>query len=394
VSDQPPLRLAIVTPNHSSVASGGAEYQIDNLIESLAATKRYEIAYLARIVDPTFEPRGYRIERIGRSNKVSPLGYLMDAPPLYRALKNVRPNVIYQRVACGYTAIAAHYAKQNGARMIWHVAHDQDVTEGGQTGGRNPIRPFLEKRSVEYGIRHAQHIVVQTEHQARLLKQNYNRSADAVIPNFQPEPSEVIDKSGPLIVLWVANFKPWKQPDLFVRAANALRELAGVRFVMVGTPATGRGDREWSAALMQSIRDTPNINYVGEKRQSEVNQLFGRAHVFVNTSRYEGFPNTFIQAWMREVPVISLDVDPDGVLDRERIGTRAGSLDSLIDAICTYATDHALRAEVGARARRYALRRHSMDNVRSLEQLIQTGRVLEPSANLTDNADRSPVVGR
>jgi glycosyltransferase involved in cell wall biosynthesis len=121
---------------------------------------------------------------------------------------------------------------------------------------------------------------------------------------------------------------------------------------------------------MRSIAATPNVMYVGEKRQSEINQLFARSHLFVNTSRYEGFPNTFIQAWMREVPVVSLDVDPDDVLERESIGVHAKSMDRLIAAIRSYVTDHAKRAEHGARARRYAMLRHSLGNVRALEQLV------------------------
>jgi glycosyltransferase involved in cell wall biosynthesis len=374
-----PLRLAIVTPHHASVAGGGAEYQIECLIGALAPTQCYDISYLARSVDTTFQPQGYRIERIGKSNDAPRLGYLMDAPALFRALKKVRPDVIYQRVACGYTGIAAQYAKQYGARLIWHVAHDQDVSEGGSTGGRNPLRPILEKLSVEFGIRHAHHIVVQTEKQVRLLKQNYGRVADAVIPNFQPEPRETLDKSGPISVLWVANFKQWKRPELFVQAAMALRDLPDARFVMAGAPATGRGDREWNAALMQSIVATPNVVYVGEKRQSEINQLFAKSHLFVNTSRYEGFPNTFIQAWMREVPVVSLDVDPDDILERESIGVHARSMDRLIASIRAYITDPSKRAEHGARARRYAMLRHSLGNVRLLEQLIQSGRTTSVS---------------
>ena len=377
------LRLAIVTPNHSSASSGGAEYQIDCMIDTLVPTQRFDISYIAHRVDPAFKPQGYRIARIAASNSVSRFGFLMDAPALCRALKEERPDVIYQRVACAYTGIAARYAKQNGARLIWHVAHDQDVSEGGQTGGWNPIRPLLEKKSVEYGIRNAHHIVVQTEKQARLLKQNYGRTADVVIPNFQPTPREALDKSGPVSVLWVANFKQWKRPELFVQAAMALRDLPGVRFVIAGAQAPGRGDRQWNAELMRHIAATPNLVYVGEKRQSEINELFARSHLFVNTSLYEGFPNTFIQAWMREVPVVSLDVDPDDILERENIGVHAKSMDRLIAAIRSYVTDGAMRAEHGARARRYAMQRDSLGNIRSLAELIETGRLQPQSVPVT-----------
>ena len=174
----------------------------------------------------------------------------------------------------------------------------------------------MEKRSIEFGLRHAHQIVTQTEQQATLLQRHYGRTADAVIPNFHPKATEVIDKSGSISVLWVANFKPWKQPEVFVRIAAALSDLRDVHFYMVGLQATGSGDRAWNHGLMTAIGRTPNLTYLGSQSQAEVNRLLARSHIFVNTSLYEGFPNTFIQAWQRKVPVVSLHVNPDCVLDR------------------------------------------------------------------------------
>ena len=56
-----------------------------------------------------------------------------------------------------------------------------------------------------------------------------------------------------------------------------------------------------------------------------MNRLLARSHIFVNTSTHEGFPNTFIQSWLREVVVVSLQVDPDQVLERQQVGIAAGS---------------------------------------------------------------------
>ncbi len=55
--------------------------------------------------------------------------------------------------------------------------------------------------------------------------------------------------------------------------------------------------------------------FCGAISQQEVNAELANAHVLVNTSLYEGFPNTFIQAWMRRTVVVSLNVNPDGIFD-------------------------------------------------------------------------------
>jgi glycosyltransferase involved in cell wall biosynthesis len=256
--------------------------------------------------------------------------------------------------------------------MIWHVAHDTDVIPGSRMHGRNPLRQLLETRSASYGIRHAKHIVTQTEHQARLLKLHYNRDPDAIIPNFQPEPREIIDKAGPFSVVWIASLKPWKQPEVFVRLARELRDLRHVRFIVVGAKSA---DRDWDRALMRGIESTPNLEYIGPRTQSEVNQLLARAHLLVNTSLAEGFPNTFIQAWMREVPVVTLQIDPDGVMAGKAIGICAGSEEGLAQAVRMFASNAMQRAEYGHRAREHAMQRHSLRNVQLLARLMDTGSV-------------------
>jgi glycosyltransferase involved in cell wall biosynthesis len=319
---------------------------------------------------------------------VRPFGYLADAFPLYQALREIRPDVIYQRVACGYTGVAAHYARRHGTRLIWHVSSDTDVMPERLRGGSNAIRRYLEKRSLEYGIRHAHDIVVQSESQARLLERNYGRVVAAVIHNFHPEPTEKIDKSGPISVVWVANMKPLKQPEVFVRLAERLRDLKNVRFTMVGAPA-GRERRAWFDALMHKVSSMQNLDYLGQKTHGEVNELLARAHVFVNTSLHEGFPNTFVQAWMREVPVVSLQIDPDDVLDREAIGIHARTEDSLAQSVRLLITDPVKRAQYAARARRYAMARHSMRNAQLLARLMDITEIRSADEHRAGRVDQS-----
>ncbi len=143
--------------------------------------------------------------------------------------------------------------------------------------------------------------------------------ADAIVPNFHPPAAETIDKSGPLTVVWIANLKPWKRPEVFVRLAQSFSDRKDTRFIMVGAPAAASGKGGWQASLMRSIEATPNLTYLGHMSHAEVNELLARAHIFVNTSTQEGFPNTFIQAWLRDVVVVSLERG-----SRSGIGSRAG----------------------------------------------------------------------
>jgi glycosyltransferase involved in cell wall biosynthesis len=295
----------------------------------------------------------------------------MEARALYRTLREIDPCVIYQRVACGYTGICASYARRRAVPLVWHISHDAELSPGPLDPGRNVLRSRLERWSVDYGIRHADRIVAQTQHQAQLLRSNYGKEAAAVIPNFHPLPPETIDKQGPLTVIWIANLKPWKQPAVFVRLANRLRG-ADVRFVMIGASAKAGSNDSWQQPLLRDIGAAPNLSYLGAKSQEEVNALLAGAHIFVNTSLHEGFPNTFIQAWLRDVAVVSLHVDPDDVLQARGAGILARTEEGLAEAVRKL-LDPRARMELVRRGREHALERHSMRNAEELIGLLACG---------------------
>jgi glycosyltransferase involved in cell wall biosynthesis len=349
---------------------GGAEYQIELLIAALRQSRRFEIFLLAHHVSNSVLADGYQVIRIGRRERMPRLGYALDFMPLYRALRQIRPQVIYQRVGCGYTGISAVYARRHRIPLVWHVSHDTDVMPSTLDPGRNLLRRWIEKWSIELGIRWADTIVVQTRRQSDLLRRHYGRDADAVIQNFHPDPTEATDKSATPTVAWVANLKSWKRPQIFVRLAQKLRDIPGIEFVMLGEEPSGPKQEQWRSDLLQALAATPNLRYLGKKSQTEVNQVLAQAWIFVNTSQHEGFPNTFIQAWMRGAVIVSLDVNPDGVLDSEKLGIHAGSEEGLERAVRELLSTPALRTRYAGRARAYVKANHSLLNAARLVDLI------------------------
>jgi glycosyltransferase involved in cell wall biosynthesis len=367
----PRARLCVVAPVHWKSFMGGAQYQIKCLLDHLRARDVFDMHYVARRIPDEPLVDGILLHRVGAGGAPPRLGYATDAPALYGLLRRIRPDVIYQRIGCAYTGIAAYYAKREGASLIWHVSSDADLDRAMRTPERNVVRRFLDGSFLAYGIRNADRVVAQTMQQARLLAERYARTADDIIANFHPAPMVVRDADVPRRIVWIANFKRLKQPEVFLRLASRLRDHSQVRFIMIGAAASGEGDSAWNRAIMSQIEGATNVDYLGPLSQEEVNAQLNGAYAFVNTSLYEGFPNTFIQAWLRRVPVVSMAVNPDGILEAASVGLLAPTEDRLVEAVRRLLENTTVREELARNAGVYAREYHSMKNVARLSQLIE-----------------------
>jgi glycosyltransferase involved in cell wall biosynthesis len=363
------LTLCVLVPDHWAAIKGGSEYQAGILVDRLVQRYDVRVTYLTLGSNPAFRPNGYRIERFSSRRGLRRYGKFLDALRLYRTLEREAPDVIYQQVGCAHTGIAAYYAEKHGCRMLWRIAHDDDVTR------QRPdwMRPHLivERWFLEYGLRHAGMILAQTAHQKALLSSNYGRDDAIVVRNFHPLPSSDEHKDARpnevKRVVWVANLKPSKNPDAFIRLARRFASIRGVEFVMIGA---WQEKPAWVADVTALMRSAPNLRYLGEQRQEEVNALLQGAYALVNTSHGEGFSNVFIQAWMRGVPVVSLSVNPDGLLDGESLGFASGSEERLYEDVAKLIENPALRDTMARKARAFAIDEFSEKNVDRIADLM------------------------
>ena len=125
--------------------------------------------------------------------------------------------------------------------------------------------------------------------------------------------------------------------------------------------------------IEQATAELDHLSYLGELPIDEVNRRFSQADIFVNTSEVEGFPNTFIQAWLNFMPVVSLQFDPDNVLASNAVGFHAEvSFEEMLDHVRRLIEDNSLRTQMGHAAREYAQETHGLiSNVQRLSSWIE-----------------------
>lgn len=359
-------RICVVCGDHPAAVMGGAQYQAAAVAEALGDGGEREVYYLARGIDPQFRTSAYRVVKVGRNGIIARRTLAADAPSLLRTLRRIDPHVIYERVLHAYTGICALYARVNRrCRFVYHVSADLDIAP--VNGHPVRIASWADRKLGRFGLRRADAIIAQSERQSRRLEDFFGRKADLIVRNFHPSPQDPIQKpASPVRILWIGNLKPVKRPELFVELAEELATTEGIELAMIGRmPRNGRYED-----LKRRIDACPNLNAPGELSQEAVNGQLAQSHILVNTSVAEGFPNTYIQAWMRAVPVVALGVDPDGVMTNLKMGYNAADFEALRKHVVTLAHESDTRTKMGENARRYALQHHSEKNVERIVELL------------------------
>jgi glycosyltransferase involved in cell wall biosynthesis len=112
------------------------------------------------------------------------------------------------------------------------------------------------------------------------------------------------------------------------------------------------GHDEVHALLQAALAGVPQLTYHGAVPYHAVNDLFERSRVFVNTSDTEGFPNSYLQAWIRGVPVVAF-FDPDGTIAREGLGLVVRNMGEMATAVRQLLEDQARWMEASERCRRF-----------------------------------------
>lgn len=247
-----------------------------------------------------------------------------------RVMMKVNADIYYQSTASMMSGLTAFVCKRGGHKFAFRVAHDTDCIRDEQL-----IRWWHDRKLYEFGIRNADMIFSQSETQQQLLRENY--ALDSCLMDMAVDlPSEEdLALEQDIDVLWVNNMREFKRPELYLELARSLPHL---KFTMIGGPTPDF--RELYDRMAKEAREICNLDFKGPVAYHEVNNYYCRAKVFVNTSDTEGFPNSFLQSWIRGVPVVSF-FDPDGLIASEGLGVVPNNLSEMGQAV----NDYVIRAK-------------------------------------------------
>lgn len=326
------------------------------------------------MIAPALARRGYRVSMIcydyGQPDRTELKGvtiYNMHKPDegipvvrylhprltsLWRALTRADADVYYQRTAAAYTGFVSMFCRKHGRKSIYSGASDVDFIPG-----RQEIRYARDRWIFEHGLRNVDKVITQNPQQHQELRDNYGRDGTLIPSCYSPPAGAKHDRQG--YVLWVATVRPSKRAELAIEIA---RRLPNYRFVMIGGPDPDRRSQEYFQSLKDAAKDLPNLELKGFVPLAETERHFNEARVFLNTSEYEGFPNTFLQAWARGIPSLGF-IDTGSRRDGEPVYESVGDV-----AQASWKLDRLMRDDIhwqqmSQRVQAYYRETHSLDAV-------------------------------
>lgn len=232
-------------------------------------------------------------------------------------LFKIRPNLVVTRGADRQLGYLSFYTKILGIKYVHFAASDADFEPAGNPGLKK-IDNFLYCS----GLRRLRYVVVQNSNQGNLLQKNhYRKQKTLVIPNIWIGQKGNKNTNKNIDFLWVSNLRELKRPLWFLELA---KNNPTYQFVMIG----GANDKKLYHQCEQIANTISNLKFLGPKKIEEVNEYFTQAKYFVCTSSVEGFPNTFLQAWSNNIPVLTT-FDPSDRVVTYKLGKYVTSIEEM-----------------------------------------------------------------
>ena len=341
--------LAGVDDGHA----GGIERQ-----QSLMATQLVRLGYSVSMITwdqgqaDGIKINGVRVFKMCRRDAgIKGLRFFLPKwTSLWSAMKTANADIYYYN--CGDLGLGqvAMWTRLHRRKCVYSVASNPDCDR------KLPVLKSIRERMLyRFGLARADGVITQTLGQQKMLREGFRIDSTVI-----PMPLEDLKAQQPGMaddqqnrVLWVGRFSKEKRLEWLLDVAE---QCPNISFDILGAANT---NSQYSRELSGRADEIANVNMLGRVPHSYVAQHYRNCKVLCCTSAYEGFPNTFLEAWSLARPVVST-FDPDGIIDRLGLGWTASSVAELADQLQTAINSPQQWQEASQAARSYYEKNHSL----------------------------------
>ncbi len=347
------LKICFVCPKayplfnqEADAVFGGAEVDLYYLGTELAKDDNFEVSFVtADYGQPNIETRE-NVKIIRSLNFHS--NPLSGAICIWQALQKADADIYMLKTPSPGLVLVSLFCRRNHKALVYRTASQRECD------GTYLKEHFLMGKMFALSLRKCLAVFVQNNTDSVNLKHTLNIEA-IVIPNghrLSPPANEPRD-----YILWIGRSVAIKQPEKFLELA---KEFPDEKFAMICQHATGDNNYD---ELKNAAAKISNLEFIDRVPFDQIEKWYQRSKVFVNTSRVEGFPNTFIQAGQAGTAILSLQVNPDNFLNEYQCGLSAqGEMNNLTQAL-KFLLENQRYIETGRNAQKYVEQKHDIKKI-------------------------------
>ena len=367
------MKIAFVMPWHISERGGGSEVQANYLAQELAL-RGHCVSYICQTenkskINSSERINGFEVFWLKSSGRFA----WLDQNKYRDKLQKINPDVVLQRMTSNVTYIIGEYCRLNHkifhwfctdnevAYKNWHLKKFNQRFKFTFRNGLKFLIFYLNARILDFyrdrGMRAVNVAWSQNNFQKERLLQDSKLETHTMISGH-PLPQTLVNSEenfNQQTVLWCANLGIHKRPELFIELATQMQH-TNLKFVIVG----GHSNQAYVDQLF--LNQPSNLTTYGKCSFDEALSFFDSSSVFINTSNAggDGFPNTFIQAWLRGVPTLTLGFDPDSVVVKNELGYTCSSVKQLAQKLQILLNSKEKYVSMSQNVKRYAEQHHSI----------------------------------
>jgi glycosyltransferase involved in cell wall biosynthesis len=234
-------------------------------------------------------------------------------PNIYNKLKLIEPDYFYESVPFWGSYLFGLICKSLGTKQIIRISNDNLLDDRLKNTASSSHQFFL-----FLGLKWSDIIFAQNNYQYKILIGKFKNKKIYILKNpiiIQEEflfPKNNIQGH----LAWIANFRYQKNLRLLYKIAKSM-PYESIKIAGVPTSHFDDESKEYCAKL----KLLENVEFLGKLNRDEIFILLQSAKFLLNTSRYEGFSNTFLEAMVTGTPILTSSmVNPDKIVSKNQLG--------------------------------------------------------------------------
>ena len=247
-------------------------------------------------------------------------------PSYLKVIKKNKPDYLFLGGADYHVAILFFICKILKIKTIYRPTNDIEFDDR-----LHSRKTYLAIQIFKLGRRLSDIIICQNDYQYKQSVKLYPQKNVMTIHN----PIIINENNEPFVkgdyISWVGIFQKQKNLELLIKI---IKNCPDVKFKIAGKI---NRQSNYMNNLLDELLKFNYVEFMGYLDRKEISQFLGKSFCLLNTSHYEGFPNTFLESWSVGTLVLSpTRINPDSIVTKYQLGAVYNTVDECVKMINNY----------------------------------------------------------